>query len=189
MRGTLMIDTIHDNVGNIPVSTPRVAGYVTGTPDIKWTPRDWGRFPKSGKAPIDQSPGLAAYASSGAMIADIEPLAGTVPAYVRACRERLRAGHTLCFYCSQSIVAQVSAAMVNAKIPLNNCWVWIANWNLSQAEANAVLGTTVAGVKVVAVQWASPTSNPRTLVPGSTLTLAEANVDLSVTRPTWFDAA
>lgn len=189
MRGTLMIDTIHDNVRNIPVGTPRVAGYVTGTADIKWTPQDWARFPKSGKAPIDQSPGLAAYASNEAMIADIEPLAGTVPAYVRACQERVRAGHPLCFYCSQNTVAQVSAALVNAKIPLANCWVWIANWNLSQAGADAMLGTSVAGVKVVAVQWASPTSNPRTPVPGSGLTLAEANVDLSVTRPTWFDPA
>lgn len=189
MPGTLMIDAIHDSVGNIPVSTPRVAGYVTGTADIQWTAHDWDRFPKSGRAPIDQSPGLAAYASNDAMIADIEPLAGTVAAYVQACKERVRAGHPLCFYCSQSIVAQVSAALVHAEIPLGNCWVWIANWNLSQAEADAVLGTTVAGVRVVAVQWASPTSNPRTLVPGSSLTLAEANVDLSVTRPTWFGAA
>jgi hypothetical protein len=189
MPGTLMIDSIHANVGNIPARTPRVAGYVTGTPDIQWTAHDWARFPRSGKAPIDQSPELAAYASSDAMIADIEPQAGTVPAYVEACRQRLHARQPLCFYCSQSTVAEVSAALVNAEIPLGNCWVWIANWNLSQAEADALLGTTVSGVKVLAVQWASPTSNPRTLVPGSTLTLAEANVDLSVTRPTWFGPA
>jgi hypothetical protein len=189
MAGTLMIDTIHDNVGNIPGGTPRVAGYVTGTPNIRWTPQDWARFPKAGKAPVDQSPELSAYASNEAMIADIEPLAGTVPAYVKACQERVRTGHPLCCYCSQNTVAQVSAAVADAKIPLSDCWVWIANWNLSQAEAGALLGTVVAGFKVVAVQWASPTSNPRTLVPGSGLTLAEANVDLSVTRPTWFDPA
>lgn len=183
-----MIDTIHDNVGNIPAGTPRVAGYVTGSPDIKWTAQDWARFPKAGKAPVDQSPGLSAYAANEAMIADIEPQAGTIPAYVAACKERLSARQTLCFYCSQAVVAQVSAALVSAKIPLSNCWVWIANWNLSQAEADAVLGTAVSGVKVVAVQWASPSSNPGTPVPGSTLTLSEANVDLSVTRDDWFGA-
>ena len=46
--GTLMIDAIHANVGNIPVRTPKVGGYVTGTPDIKWTPSDWARFPHAG---------------------------------------------------------------------------------------------------------------------------------------------
>jgi len=43
-----MIDAISANVGNVPASTPKVGGYVTGTPDIKWTSRDWARFPEAG---------------------------------------------------------------------------------------------------------------------------------------------
>ena len=38
----------------------------------------------------------------------------------------------------------------------------------------------------MAVQWASPTSNPNTIVPGGTQTLADANIDISVTIPSWF---
>jgi hypothetical protein len=61
----------------------------------------------------------------------------------------------------------------------------VADWSLSEAEAAKIL-TTSGDYPVVAVQWASPTSNPNTLVPGSHLTLSEANVDLSITVASWF---
>ena len=38
---------------------------------------------------------------------------------------------------------------------------------------------------VKAVQWASPSSNPGTLVPGTGLTLTQANCDLSVADKSW----
>jgi hypothetical protein len=188
MPGMLMIDATHDNVANIPASTPKIAGYVTGTPGVEWTTQDWDTFPSAGKLRIDQSPDLASYACNAASVADIEPGAGTIATFVAACANRLRIGRLLWVYCDQGTVGQVSAALLEASMPLGKCGVWLANWNLSQVEADAVLGTHLAGIQVVAVQWASPTSNPSTTVPGSQLTLAEANVDLSVTRPGWFDA-
>ena len=87
---TLMIDAIHANVGNIPAQTLKVGGYVTGTPDIKWTAQDWDRFPAAGTVRIDQSPQLAAYATNAGSVADIEALAGTVGAFVTASESRLR---------------------------------------------------------------------------------------------------
>jgi hypothetical protein len=188
MQGTLMIDATHDNVANVPAWVPKVAGYVTGTPGIAWTAQDWGCFPYAGKLRIDQSPALASYASNAASVADIESGAGTVPAFVEACANRLQLGLLLWVYCAQDTVAQVAAALTSASIPLTACGLWLANWNLSQAGAEGVLGTTVDGIQVVAVQWASPSSNPNTAVPNSTMTLAEANLDLSVTQPGWFDA-
>lgn len=184
--GTLMIDTTHRNVCNIPAGTPKVAGYVTGTPDIEWTPQDWERFPRAGTVRIDQSPNLAAYGSNAGSVADIEAAAGTVCAFVNASKSRLRLGRLLWCYCSQSALGEVSAALKAAGIPLDKCGVWLANWNLSQDEANAALGTVIEGIRVVAVQWASPSSNPATQVPGSRLTMGEAQVDLSVTIPAWF---
>ena len=92
--GTIMIDATHRNVGNVPVSTPTVAGYVTGTPDIQWTPPDWKRFPHSGKLRIGQSPELAAYGSNAASAADIEQGAGTVSAFIEASKARLRLGRS-----------------------------------------------------------------------------------------------
>jgi hypothetical protein len=183
-----MIDAIHANVGNIPASTPKVAGYVTGTPDIQWTAQDWELFPQAGTLRIDQSPRLAEYASNAASVADIELGAGTVGAFVTASQSRLGLGRLLWCYGTATTLAQVSAALTAAGIPLDMCGAWLANWDLSEAEADAALGTAVAGIRLVGVQWASPTSNPATQVPGSTLTLAQAQVDLSVTVPGWFAA-
>ncbi len=185
---TLMIDAIHFNVGNVPVSTPKVAGYVTGTPDIQWTAQDWDRFPQAGTVRIDQSPGLAQYGTNAASVADIETGAGTVASFVTASESRLRLRRLLWCYGTESVLSEVSAALRAAGIPLDKCGGWLANWNMSQAEADAALGTSVAGIRLVGVQWASPTSNPGTVVPGSHLTLAEAQVDLSVTVPGWFAA-
>lgn len=184
--GTLMIDATHRNAGNIPAGTPKVAGYVTGTPDIEWTQQDWKRFPQAGAVRVDQSPNLAAYASNAGSVADIEPGAGTVWAFAAASKSRLGLGRLLWCYCSQSALGEVSTTLKAAGIPLDKCGVWLANWNLSQDEANAALGTVIEGIRVVAVQWASPSSNPATQVPGSRLTLAQAQVDLSVTIPGWF---
>jgi len=63
--------------------------------------------------------------------------------------------------------------------------LWIADWSLSEAEAVRLLSTSGA-YPVVAVQWASPASNPNTTVPGGAKTLAEANLDLSITIASWF---
>lgn len=184
--GTLMIDAIHANVGNIPASTPKVGGYVTGTPDIKWTPRDWARFPHAGTVRIDQSPSLSAYAANEGSVADIEALAGTVGSFVTASEARMRLRRLLWCYVTQSTLQEVAVALKEAGIPLDKCGAWLADWNMSEAEANATLGTSMSGIRIVAVQWASPTSNPGTLVPGSHLTLSEAQVDLSATIAGWF---
>lgn len=47
-------DAIHDNVASIPTVADVVMGYVTGSPDIKWTSADFGRFPHSRIVTIDQ---------------------------------------------------------------------------------------------------------------------------------------
>ena len=183
---TLMIDAIHANVGNIPAHTLKVGGYVTGTPDIKWTAQDWNRFPAAGTVRIDQSPQLAAYATNAGSVADIEALAGTVGAFVTASESRLRLRRLLWCYVTESTLQQVSAALREAGIPLDKCGAWLADWNMSEAEADAAVGTSMAGIRIAAVQWASPSSNPGTVVPGSHLTLSEAQVDLSATVPGWF---
>jgi hypothetical protein len=184
--GTLMIDAIHANVGNIPVRTPKVGGYVTGTPDIKWTPSDWARFPHAGTVRIDQSPGLSAYATNEASVADIEALAGTVGSFVTASAARMRLRRLLWCYATESTLYEVATALKEAGIPLDKCGAWLADWNMSEPEADAALGTSMAGIRIVAVQWASPTSNPGTVVPGSSMTLSQAQVDLSTTIPGWF---
>ena len=86
-------------------------------------------------------------------------------------------------YVDQADLAGVQAAVATAD--LTRVQYWLADWSLNEAEAEARLQPNLDG-GIVAVQWASPSSNPRTLVPGSSLTLAEANVDLSVTVYGWY---
>lgn len=57
-------------MSQIASNAAMVLGYVTGTPDIRWTPEDWNRFPESRRVTIDQggegSPVL------GAVVRDVE---------------------------------------------------------------------------------------------------------------------
>lgn len=55
-----MGDAIHANVQTlVPLHLQLVAGYDTGTPDIKWTPADWALFPGVPHVHIDQGYGTA----------------------------------------------------------------------------------------------------------------------------------
>jgi hypothetical protein len=183
---TTMIDTIHDNVSLIPVDTPAVAGYVTGSSDICWTASDWGQFipAQTRLVHINQGdPGLSpdAFDTLDVEAGAITP--GQVPALVHA---RVQAGYAWTLvYGTASTLSEVQSALEAA--PYGEHWYWghvaswLANWNLDEDEAAAQLGTLISGLGCVAVQWASPTSNPGTLLPGTSLTLAESNCDLSVT--------
>lgn len=184
-----MIDTIHDTVRHIPTSAPKVAGYVTGTPDIRWADADWARFPTSGQVRIDQSRDLAHFAAGKAHVADIEPRAGGPEAFTSAVEKRIKLGIAWSTaYGRHEALEEVEVAL-NAREPHGwyyghvNCW--LADWNFSHAEAESRLGALVHGMSCVAVQWASPTSNPETILPGSTRTLKDANCDLSVTADWW----
>lgn len=173
-------DTTTDT-GKIPAGTRRVAGYDTGTPDIMWDAADWARFPRASRIHIDQSAGLPFFAAGKTQVADVERGAGTIEHAVAGVVERQKAGEYSTIYIQQSNLAELAAALHAADVKMNRVGFWVANWNLSEAAAAAQLGN-----ETVAIQWASPTSNPNTVMPGSALTLRDANVDLSVTLPGWY---
>jgi hypothetical protein len=188
----VMIDAIRVNAHNIPAGTPKVAGYVTGTGVVPWTATQWDLFPRAGKVRIDQSPGLAVFAAGHADVADVESLAGTVGSFVKAVRARIDAGvRWSTIYGTESTLAAATTALPAAG---PHGWYyghvdcWLANWDLNEAEAAALIGQLVHGLTCRAVQWASPTSNPGTIVPGGRLNLTQAQVDLSVAEDTWHPA-
>lgn len=160
----------------------RVAGYVTGSSDIVWTDSDWAEFPHSVHVRIDQSASNYQGIIDGtADVGDIESGAETLSGFASAVKQRIANGHG-------PATAYISGSQANAAhdyftqegIIQHVLW-WIADWNLSQSQAVSRLGNGV-----VAVQFASPTSNPNTLVPGSSvLTLATAGCDLSVCDASW----
>lgn len=184
-----MIDTIGANLPGLLAALggrwPDVlAGYVTGTPDIDWPGDQWGKLHgKVGLFRYDQSAALGTFASGAADGADIERGAGTTGAFIDAARKREARGWWSWAYISQSGLPELQGEVTAAG--LHRVQYGIANWNDSLAQAQAQLGGNVAYV-----QWASPSSNPNTIVPlTGTKTLAELNVDLNATLPGWFAVA
>lgn len=180
MNYSVMADATHSSVANVPAGVSKVAGYVTGSADIQWTPADWARFPRSGKIRIDQSPSLDLWASGGADVADMENGAASQATVIAQAKVRQARNWFSFTYVAQGNLASLQDA-VNAAGLASHMNYWVADWSLNEAEAAARLG----GV-ITAVQWASPGSNPGTLVPGGSQTLSEANIDLSVSIPSWF---
>lgn len=153
-----MVDTIHTDVEHIPQSTQKVAGYVTGSAEIIWIDPDWNRFAnvQTGKVRINQA-GSNGYLGD---VLDIESGAW-------------------------SIDNAAEALSVRAKDPNRDCAAYVDEADYD-ALITALKGKGFTSFPTVAVQWASPSSNPTTILPGSSLTLSEANCDLSVALATWF---
>lgn len=195
-----MYDTIGADAAHIPPSAVKVGGYVTGT-GIAWPPSAWERFSHAGRVRIDQSPAGEAYLikmtgtgggktyRTGADVYDMEDLAGTVARFGVLAPPRVAAGAGNCGYGTRSTAA-AAAAELDSK-GSKGWWHghvdwWLADPNLDLAEASALVGTFLFGFRVRAVQWATPTTNPDTSVPGGTL--KSLNLDLSVADAAWFPA-
>jgi hypothetical protein len=188
-KAGLMIDVTGGNLPGLLAALngrwPDVlAGYVTGSAGVDWPGDEWGKLhPHVGLFRYDQSPGLSLFASGAADGADIERGAGTIGAFIDGARKREARGWYSWAYIDESdyptLTGEVKAA------GLKRVQYGIANWNDSLAQAQAQLGPPVAYV-----QWASPSSNPGTIVPlTGGKTLSALNVDLNATLPGWFAAA
>lgn len=158
------------------------ATYVTGSADIRATPAQLSELTgRAGLFTYDQSPDLQLFAEGQSDAADIEPGAGTVVAAVAAAIRREVKGWFSWFYLSESNLANARTAASDGH--LAKVRFIVADWSFSQAEAETFLN---ANPDVDGVQWASPTSNPNTICPGTTRTLAQLNVDLNLVRAGWF---
>lgn len=183
MSYVVMLDTIGGSIGGIPTSTEKVAGYVSGTngtdgsTDILWDAADWARFPTAGKVRIDQSPTLSLWDACD--VFDVETGAASIGTAVERAKQREAKGWYTFIYISQGNFSALKDAVSAAG--LKKVQYWVANWNLDEAEAAEQLGGDI-----VAIQWASPSSNPETITPGGSENLKSSNVDISVTIPAWF---
>jgi hypothetical protein len=189
-----MADTIGYDLKNIPVDFPKVGYYATGGGSVQAPPESIRRFTKSGLVSIDQTAALQAYAVGKTDVADVEPGAGTSAAFIAGTRKRQAAGMYGNLYCDVADLAENVNALLADGLDLARVVFWVADWNLDQTQASARCGTQsfasaahgTVKINVGAVQWASPKSNPDTLLPGTKLTLKAANVDLSETVAWWF---
>lgn len=134
----LMGDAIRDNVAALAAvpGLELVAGYVTGTPDIVWTPADWALFVGLPEVTIDQ--GYTGSPVASAIVRDVETGAWT-PANAVTTSPWTPARPTI--YCNQSTLPAVLAAGWQGDL-----WLAIVGWQPGQSLPAA------PGCTVVAVQ-------------------------------------
>ena len=160
--------------GNLPILVPVLFAYVTGTPDIRWLPERLAAFSHSLIVRIDQG-----FGTTGPLTYDELDVETGAWDFVSAAEQvRLRSDHgwSTRIYLSADGKTEMSQAIAMVA-PDARVWYRLADWNLDEAEAV----TELTG-DVYAVQWASPSSNPDTELPGTGLTLTEAGADLNVVR-------
>ena len=165
-------DTIGQNLNyllGLPYWRQRlIASYTTRT--YAASPAQFALLGAHG-IPIDQAPTNELH--GGAKVKDVEPGA----AYLHNVVNLALAGHVFVDYVMGSELDAHRAALHAAGVA-GRVHFWVANWGFNEQGA---INFMAANPDVVGVQWASPSSNPNTVLPGSGgRTLRQTNCDLSV---------
>lgn len=174
MRGvTWGADATSSNEDHLPDGLPVLWWYGTGTPDIAWTPAQVAdpRYAHASKYEINQ--GFANRDPFTGDEFDVEAGAWDVFSAAAAIQARALRQWSTRVYCSHRDRASLMAILGPGLG--RSVFYRIADWSVSATEAASMLGGNI-----YAWQWASPSSNPGTLLPGTGLTLAEAQCDLNV---------
>jgi hypothetical protein len=182
-----MIDVTGENLDDLLTALganypDTIASYVTGSDGVPATTTQWDALVgKVGLFRYDQSPALDSFASGAADCADVEAGAAGIATAVQAAQKREARGWYSWIYVDAEALADARAHVSAAS--LVKVQFGVANWNLSRGAASDFLA---ANPDTSYVQWASPTSNPTTICPGTNKTLAAVKADLNVTRTGWF---
>lgn len=175
-------DTIDANAAFLSSATPVLWYYVTGTtqaPEIEWEPADVARFPHTQTYRIDQ--GFGDQGDRRRWFAcdefDLEAGAWTVAALIPVIKARNEIDWSTRVYASAGPWWALLAGLAQAGVSARSLYWREANWNLSETEARGLLS-----VVRYAIQWASPSSNPLTVIPGTNTELQVAGADLNVAR-------
>ena len=155
MSIVLAHDAIHANVSHLPPG--QAAGYTTGTPDIRWTAADWAAHPKAVRICQD-----AAAADTTADVLDVEFGAATNgeagPWYKQALhswQNATRPGQRHpAIYTSAGNVTLLVNALIGHGVS-SGPGLWVANWNLSNAQAVADVIAASGPYPIVGIQYAS----------------------------------
>lgn len=150
-------DCIHVNIGSAPKGA-QLAGYTTGTPDIRWTASDWASHP--GAVRIDQD-----FASDpSADVLDVERGAARnsdCPGWaVKAMLDfegAVRPGQRRpAIYTSASNVTPVVNALIAGRVT-SGVGLWVAKWDFSQPNAIAEVQNAAGPFPIVAAQYGDGT--------------------------------
>jgi hypothetical protein len=148
-------DAIRVNVSSLPHG--QAAGYATGTGVVPWGAAEWAAHP--GAVRIDQTP-VNTPLNELCDVLDIERGAATVadaPGWSEAAAANFAAGRrhgqrAPAVYVNMSNLTSVVNALVSGKIA-SGVGLWIANWNLNEPEARAIVEFASGPWPVIGVQY------------------------------------
>jgi len=147
-------DCIHANVSHLPRG--QTAGYTTGSPEIRWTAGDWKLHPSGVR--ICQDTG----SDHTADVLDVERGAGSdadaaawVPRAQAAYKAAARPGQRRpAVYTSASNVTPLVNELTGHGIK-NGVGLWVANWDLNNAQAVADVQNAAGPFPIIGVQYNS----------------------------------
>ncbi len=153
-----MADATHRSIGHLPPG--QAAGYVTGSPSVKWTPADWAAHP--GAVRIAQSPLLTVDEAPDADVLDVEDFAATLGDCAPWARNAAAAFRTAfrpgqrhpAIYASANAIPAVVAALHVGHVT-SGVGLWVANWNLTEPQAIADVLAAAGPFPLVGIQWRS----------------------------------
>jgi hypothetical protein len=134
-----MWDSIHGSGQDIPTQAGKVAGYVCGDVSYVWSPADWARFPVARQVRIDAR-GTCPFASD---VLDVETGACSLTGARLWATRRTEAQLWSVIYISAGALPALRAVL--AGIP--RVLYWVANWDLTEAQAVAMLAGDVVAVQ------------------------------------------
>jgi hypothetical protein len=166
------IDCPSSQIRFVPRDVPAIWPYVTGTTDVRWTDTEIAGFTRSHVFRVNQH-----FDNDDPFTGDefdIEELAWTPEEIIPVVQARRARHWSTRLYGTYATYDATVLELVKAGVRTSTFWR-IADWNLDQHLAAGSLWADV-----YAGQWASPGSNPETLIPGTSDTLDVANADLNV---------
>lgn len=152
-----VFDATHVNVSHLPKA--QVAGYVTGSSDVKWTDADFAAHPNAIR--IDQSPSSSVwdatadvddYENGAVALNELAPRAkARQNAFAKVTRKGQRAPAV---YMSASNVTPVVNALINGGIH-SGIGLWVAEWSLTEAQAVADVLAAAGPFPIIGIQHAN----------------------------------
>jgi hypothetical protein len=146
-------DAIRANISHLPKG--QAAGYSTGHGVVPWGAAEWKAHP--GAVRICQDPGAT---DTTADVLDVEAGAATIARcapWAEAAAANVAAGKRPgqrhpAIYMSLSMVTPVVNALVHGGIS-EGVSLWVANWNLTEAEAAALVQHAGGPFPIIGVQY------------------------------------
>jgi len=141
-----MGDTIHANASILQgANIQLVAGYDTGTPDIKWTDPDWAMYPGITHVHIDQGYGDSRSVEAHVLVFDVEPGAFN-PAQAAALLDANTSVRPTIYVDRFNLLPTIVSAK-NSKNWLGDVWLAYPGWH-----SGVPLPILPSGCRYVAIQ-------------------------------------